>query len=76
MDVISAFNWLNLGKSIITGLGNGIKSMVNFAKESAGNIKDVVLNKIKELPSALLKVGEDMIKKLWEGISGMGEWLR
>lgn len=76
VDVISAFNWLNLGKSIITGLGNGIKSMVNFAKESAGDIKDVVLNKIKELPSALLKVGEDMIKKLWDGISSMGEWLR
>ena len=76
VNVFSAFNWLNLGKSIITGLGNGIKSMANFARESAGNIKDVVLKKIKELPSALLKVGEDMIKKLWEGISGMGEWIR
>lgn len=76
VNVISAFNWLNLGKTIITAFGNGIKSMANFIKTSAGNIKDDVLNKIKELPSALLKVGEDMIKKLWEGISSMGEWLR
>lgn len=76
VDVISAFNWLNLGKNIITAFGNGIKSMANFVKASAGNIKDDVLNKIKELPSALLKVGEDMIKKLWEGISSMGDWLR
>ena len=76
VDAISAFNWLNLGKSIITGLGNGIKSMVSFVKSSAGNIKDAVLTKIKELPSALLNVGKDMIKKLWDGIASMGEWLR
>lgn len=76
VETLVSYDWLNIGKTIITGLGNGIKSMANFARESAGNIKDVVLKKIKELPSALLKVGEDMIKKLWEGISGMGEWLR
>ena len=76
VDVFSAFNWLNLGKTIITGLGNGIKSMVGFARSSAGNIKDAILTKIKELPSALLNVGKDMVKKIWDGITSMGTWLK
>lgn len=76
VDVFSAFNWLNLGETIITGLGNGIKSMVGFARSSAGNIKDVILTKIKELPSALLNVGKDMVKKIWDGITSMGTWLK
>lgn len=76
VDAISAFNWLNLGKTIVTGIGKGIKSMAEFAKSSAGNIKDVILTKIKELPSALLNVGKDMIKKLWDGITSMGPWLK
>lgn len=76
VDVFSAYNWINLGGTIINKLGNGIKNMANFAKTSAGTIKDVILSKIKELPSALMNVGKDMIKKLWEGIKSMGSWLK
>ena len=34
VDVFLAFNWLNIGKSIITGLGNGLKSTLSFLKEN------------------------------------------
>lgn len=75
-DTISAIKWMNLGKNIIDALGKGIKSMAGFARNSAADIKDVILKKIKELPSALLNVGKDMIKKLWDGIKSMGTWLK
>jgi len=75
-DTISAFNWLNLGKNIITALGNGVKNMAGFAKTSAGQIKETIKSKISELPSELFQIGKNMIQKLWDGITSMGSWLK
>lgn len=76
VDVFSAYNWINLGGTIINKLGNGIRNMANFAKSSAGSVKDAILSKIKELPSEFMNVGKDMIKKLVEGIKSMASWLK
>lgn len=76
VDVFNAFNWLNLGKTIINKLGDGIKGMAGFVKNSASQIKDTIKNKIAELPSELFNIGKDMIKKLWDGISSLAGWIK
>ena len=57
VDTLQAFNWLNLGKTIITGLGNGIKSMVGFAKNAGTSILNGIKGAIQNLPTLLRDIG-------------------
>lgn len=65
LDVWQAFNWVQLGQNVVKFLGDGITSMIGFAKSSIGNIKDNIVNFIKDLPSNLYNIGKN-------GISGLG----
>lgn len=71
VDVIQAFNWLNLGKNIIEFLGNGIKSMVSFVQGAGDNVLTGVVNVLKALPSRLMELGKNGIQGLGSAISGM-----
>lgn len=68
VDVWEAFNWVNLGKKGIEMLTKGVKSMVNAAKTAGTNIKDSIVNAIKNLPEQLKKLGSDGISKLGSAI--------
>lgn len=57
VDTLQAFNWLNLGKTIITGLGNGIKSMVGFVKNAGTSILNGIKGAIQNLPTLLRDIG-------------------
>ncbi len=76
VDAFLAFNWLNLGKSIIKGLGNGLKSMKQFVKDIASQVADAVKNGISALPGEMLQIGKNIIQGLWNGISGAVGWLK
>ena len=70
VDTILAFNWLNLGSSIITGVGNGIKSLAGFLKQVTQETFSGALNLIKGLPSQALQWGKDLISNFVKGITG------
>ena len=76
VDVITAFNWLNLGKTIITGLGNGIKSMVGFAKNAGTSIFNGIKSTIQNLPGTLANLGKSAIYSLSSTISGLASSAR
>lgn len=57
VDVIQAFNWVNLGKTIITFFGNGIKSMVGFVKSAGTSIFNGIKSAIQNLPTLLRDIG-------------------
>lgn len=65
VSVFTAYNWLSLGKSLITGLKNGIVAAKNNAVTAAKNVYNGVINAIKSLPSKLKSIGTN-------GVSGMG----
>lgn len=75
VNVFLAFNWLNLGKNIITGLSNGIKSMVSSVKNVANQVVDAIKGGISGLPSKMVTIGKNIVQGLWNGIKGMGSWL-
>ena len=62
VDVIMAYNWLNLGKNIITGFKDGILKMVSNVKSAGKSIFDTVKNAIKDLPTTLKNIASDGIK--------------
>ncbi len=63
-----AFQWINLGKSIITGIKNGIKnmggSMSNAAKETFAKFK----SKFSEFTTELKNIGKYIVDGIVEGI--------
>lgn len=71
VDVFMAFNWIDLGKNIITFLKDGIMSMVSAVKTSATSVKDNIANVISQLPAKLKSLGTDGINSLINAIKGL-----
>lgn len=74
-DALLAFNWLNLGKTIITGIGKGLKSMISFVKDIAGQIVSAIKGGISALPEQMLTIGKNIVRGLWDGVKSMGKWV-
>ncbi len=70
-DVFTAFNWLNLGKNIMSALKDGIQSMVAGLKPAGTDILNGIYDAIKSLPSKLLSLGQSGGSSLASGIRGM-----
>lgn len=62
ISVIEAVNWLDLGKNIIEGIGNGITSMLSFAESSIGSINEGIINILKQMPSKIASVAKTFIR--------------
>ena len=71
VSVIQAFNWLDLGRNIITLFKNGITSMVGAAKSAGDGIFNSIRSAIQNLPQTLANIGKSAVNSLSGGISGM-----
>ncbi|WP_455225763.1 hypothetical protein [Gemmiger sp.] len=69
-DVITAFNWLNIGKQVMDFFGNGIMSMAGGIKDAITGTLDGGIAYIKTLPEKFLGWGKDMIDGMIRGIVG------
>lgn len=74
-DVFTAFNWMNLGKTIITGLTNGLKALAGNVSAVAKTIAQNFKIFISDLPGNMLAIGKDILRGLWNGITGAIGWL-
>lgn len=75
VDVFTAFQWLNLGKSLMVKLKDGIIAAGGAVKSAAIKIKDAVVKPIKELASNMLSLGTNLVKGLWNGIGNAKAWI-
>lgn len=69
-DTITAFNWLNLGATVIKTLGNGLLSMANGLKGFTQSTLSGALDYIKGLPGQARQWGKDLISGFIDGIIG------
>lgn len=65
-----------------TWLQNGLQKVGEFAtdiakkgKEAAKNLFENVVEGIKELPGKIKEIGKNIVKGLWDGITGMKDWV-
>lgn len=70
VSVFTAYNWLSLGKSLITGLKNGIMGAKSNAVNAIKNVYSSLVNGIKNLPSKLKEIGTNGAKNVGSGITG------
>lgn len=72
LSVISAINWLNIGKNILTGVANGVKSMGSSMLNAFKGGFFSALAWIKSLPSQAVQWGKNLIQSFINGLTGKG----
>ena len=73
LSVISAMNWLNIGKNILTGVANGVKSMGSSMLAAFKGGFSSALAWIKSLPSQAVQWGKNLIQSFINGLTGKGK---
>ena len=64
------------GVTMLEQFIGGIGSMILSLRDKAVEIFDTVINAIKELPEKVKEVGTNLVKGIWEGISGSLDWIK
>ena len=72
LSMISAINWLNIGKNILTGVANGVKSMGTSMLNAFKGGFSSALAWIKSLPSQAVQWGKNLIQSFINGLTGKG----
>ena len=72
LSVISAINWLNIGRTILTGVANGVKSMGSSLLNAFKGGFSSALAWIKSLPSQAVQWGKNLIQSFINGLTGKG----
>lgn len=73
LSVISAVNWLNIGKNILTGVANGVKSMGSSMLAAFKGGFSSALAWIKSLPSQAVQWGKNLIQSFINGLTVKGK---
>ena len=68
-DTITAFNWINLGTTVVKGIGNGLLNMAGGLKSMMEKTFSGALDFLKSLPSQALQWAKDMITGFVRGIT-------
>lgn len=69
VNVFTLMNWASIGKNLITGIGNGIKSMVSNIGTVAKFTAESVVNGIKGIFASGRSIGRNLISWVTNGIS-------
>ena len=72
LSVISAVNWLNIGKTLLTNIASGVKSMGSSLLTAFKGGFSSALSWIKSLPSQAVQWGKNLIQSFINGLTGKG----
>lgn len=72
LSVISAINWLNIGKTLLTNIASGVKSMGSSLLTAFKGGFSSALSWIKSLPSQAVQWGKNLIQSFINGLTGKG----
>lgn len=76
VSVIEAFNWLNLGRKIITFFKDGIMNLVSAVGGAGKSVYNAVKNAIINLPSTLASIGRTATKGLGNAMTSLGSFIK
>ena len=75
VNFFSISKFLKTGKSVVTGLWNGIKNLVGTLKGNVKGFTDNILNWFKSGFSKIGDIGKNLVKGLWNGIKNVNGWI-
>lgn len=65
-------NWLN---DTISKVSEFTSNLGRKASEAGQNMVNNIVNAVKNLPSQMVSIGRYIVEGVWNGITGMGDWL-
>ena len=65
-------SWLNDTISKVVSFANDLGQR---ASQAGKNMVDNIINAVKNLPSQMASIGKNIVEGVWNGITGMGDWL-
>ena len=68
VDVWSAFNWINLGKTAVKNLGDGMDSLKEWLKGIGQKVSESAAQFFKDLPGNLKEIGKSAMSNLGDAI--------
>lgn len=68
----SIWGWL---VNTINNLGAWGANMVSQGGKAASDLVDSIENIISSLPDKMLSIGQNIVRGMWDGICGMGDWI-
>lgn len=68
----NVWNWL---KNVVSKVVSFAADFVNNAKKAGQDFMNGLVNKVKEIPGKMLSIGGDIVRGIWNGISGAASWL-
>lgn len=79
----AVIEWFSkLPERVWTWLSNTVSKVIQFGRdlkqrgmEAARGLWDSIVNVVETLPQKMLSIGGDIVRGLWNGITGMGSWL-
>ena len=69
VNVFTMMNWASIGKNLITGIGEGIKSMASNIGSISKGVAESVTNAIKNIFTSGTSIGKNLISWVSNGIS-------
>lgn len=73
LNVILSFSLFSQGKSLIKGMGDGMKTVFGTIKTAIHNLIEIIKNPFKINWSS---IGSNIVKGIWKGISGGLGWIK
>ena len=67
------WTWLT---ETIGKVGQFASDLGKKAQEAGKEMFDNIVDAVKDLPGKMLSIGGDIVKGVWDGITGMGSWLK
>ena len=61
---------------IVVALVKGLLQSIGKVAEGARKLGKAILDKIKEFPKDMISAGKDLVKGIWEGITGSLDWIK
>ena len=75
-DAFCAFNWINLGKQLISGIKSGVTNAASSLKDAVHNIFNGIKDKVSNLSTAAKNVATNIWNSLKSGVSNIVSGLK
>lgn len=75
-DAFCAFNWINLGKQLVSGIKSGVTNAASSLKDAVHNIFNGIKDKVSNLSTAAKNVATNIWNSLKSGVSNIVSGLK
>ena len=75
VDTLQAFNWINLGSTVVSKIASGLSGAVGVAKNAMSFVMNALKGGAGDIVNSFFNIGKNIVQGLWNGISSLAGWI-